>query len=257
MSNNLSQDIIKFCSVLVDKLRAEWIVTNIDITNVQEPKIDHEILDDFSISEDEVVELGYWNFVSGTGFEWIVVLRNKALEVSSNVFKIKNELEVDLSQVTTVRNIVPYFYHGTYIDVNKELDTSEEVLSTALYPAVILWEVIRQNFEADHTSILGNTPKLTLSFLDTTNKLDWTNDEQYSKVVDPMEALADKFIKICDKHPYLAKLENYTYIKHTNWGKVVQDKGHVKYLLDENLAGLNLEIDLPIKKACLNKFAKL
>jgi len=257
MSNNLSQDIIKFCSVLVDKLRAEWIVNSIDSTIPYEPRIYHDILEGFTISEDEVVELGYWNFVSGTGFEWIVVLRNKALEVSSNVFKIKNELEVDLSQVTTVRNIVPYFYHGTYIDVNKELDTSEEVLSTALYPAVILWEVIRQNFEADHTSILGNTPKLTLSFLDTTNKLDWTNDEQYSKVVDPMEALADKFIKICDKHPYLAKLENYTYIKHTNWGKVVQDKGHVKYLLDENLAGLNLEIDLPIKKACLNKFAKL
>jgi hypothetical protein len=55
----------------------------------------------------------------------------------------------------------------------------------------------------------------------------------------------------------LAKLENYTYTKHTNWGKVVQDRGHVKYLLDENLAGLNLEIDLPVKKACLNKFAKI
>ena len=28
-------------------------------------------------------------------------------------------------------------------------------------------------------------------------------------------------------------------------------------ILDENLAGLNLEIDLPIKKSCLNKFAKI
>ena len=68
---------------------------------------------------------------------------------------------------------------------------------------------------------------------------------------------ADEFIRICDKHPYLAKLNNFTYIKHTNWGKYVQDKGHVKYILDENLAGLNLEIDLPIKKECLNKFAKV
>ena len=96
-----------------------------------------------------------------------------------------------------------------------------------------------------------------MSFLDTTNKLDWTNDQQYTQVIYPMELYADKFIEICKNHNYLGKLNNYTYIKHTNWGKYVQDKGHVKYILDENLAGLNLEIDLPIKKECLNLNAKI
>jgi len=258
MNVNYSQDIIQFVSKLVDKLRTEWEITNIDITSPDFPVITYNEIAGYDIAEEEKIDLGYWSFVAGTGYVWNVVLSGLTYDVTSlETFRMKNNDLVDLSLVTTARNHKPYFYHGTYIDVNKELDTSEEVFSNALYPAVIVWEVIRQPFEADHTSVVGNTPRLTMSFLDTTNKLDWTNDEQYSKVVYPMERYADKFIKICDNHPYLAKLNDWTYIKHTNWGKVVQSKGHVKYLLDENLAGLNLEIDLPIKKSCLNKHAKL
>jgi hypothetical protein len=256
---NLSQDIIKFIEKIVDKLRFEWEVTAIDKPDKVKPILEYKINNDQSLEIDEKIVLGYYEFISGTGYVFNLVLETRVLsfEESFDGIKIDNPDLVDLENVTVIRNCKPNFYHGTYIDVNKELDTSKEIFSDAIYPAVILWEVIRQNFEADHTSIIGNTPRLTLSFLDTTNKLDWTNDEQYYNVVDPMENLADTFIKICDKHPYLAKLENYTYTKHTNWGKVVQDRGHVKYLLDENLAGLNLEIDLPVKKACLNKFAKI
>jgi hypothetical protein len=255
--SNLSQDIISFVSILVDKLRTQWIVSSIDNTDPKKPIIFHEILSDYVIENDEEIELGYWQFVSGTGYIWQVVLSAKATPLTNNKIQVENPDHSDLSTVTTIRNLKPFFYHGTYTEVNKEIDTKEEIFSKATYPAVIVWEVIRQSFEADHTSILGNTPRLTMSFLDTTNKLDWTNDEQYQNVIDPMELYADKFIAICDKHPYLAKLNNFTYIKHTNWGKYVQGKGHVKYILDENLAGLNLEIDLPIKKQCLNKFAKI
>ena len=255
--SNLSQDIIQFVTILVDKLRTSCEVNNINIDDPQVPVVKVDLIPNYSWQDNEIIELGYFEFVSGTGFVWNVVLSGNITNINDKKFSMPNPDELDLSSVTTARNKKPYFYHGTYTEVNKEIDTKEEIMTDANYPAVILWEVIRQNFEADHTSILGNTPRLTMSFLDTTNKLDWTNDEQYTNVIDPMELYADKFIRICDKHPYLAKLNNFTYIKHTNWGKYVQDKGHVKYILDENLAGLNLEIDLPIKKECLNKFAKV
>lgn len=258
MNINYSQDIIQFISKLVDKLRTQWDILEIDITSPDLPIVSYKELVNYNIAEEEEIELGYWHFITGKGYEWVVVLSGIAYDVTSlGTFRINNPSLVDLTQVTEIRNKKPYFYHGTYIDVNKELDTNEHVFSNALYPAVIVWEVIRQPFDSDHLQIVGNTPRLTMSFLDTTNKLDWTNDQQYSEVVYPMERYADKFIKICDNHPYIAKLKDWTYIKHTNWGKVVQSKGHVKYLLDENLAGLNLEIDLPIKKSCLNKHAKI
>ncbi len=254
---NLSQDIVSFLAQLVDYLRTEWTVIDIDETNPAAPIIRHEVLQNYTIEGQLEIELGYWNFTKGDGFNWVTILKNSPYDETEKTFKMNNVDEVDLSLVTTARNTTPYFYHGTPIDVNKELDTSKEIFSDAIYPAVILWEVIRQDFTSAHTSLVGNTPRLIISFLDTTNKLDWTQDEQYKNVVDPMELLANKFIKICDNHNYIAKLENYTYIKSTNWGKVVQDRGHIKYILDENLAGLNLEIDLPIKKNCLNKYAKI
>ena len=196
---NLSKDIINLMSVLTDKLRTEWSVIDIDITAPDKPIIEYKELKDYNIEDEEALELGYWEFISGTGYVWRIVLEGLAYDITSlGTFRMNNVDLVDLSLVTSVRNKKPYFYHGTPIDLNKELDTAEATMSNALYPAVILWEVIRQNFDADKTQNLGNTPVLTISFLDTTNKLDWTTDEQYENVVDPMELLADKFIKICE-----------------------------------------------------------
>ena len=254
---NYSQDIISFIEKLIEKLRWEWSVVSIDNAAPLNPLISFIENTSYYIEENEKIDLGFWEFISGTGYVFQTVLSSEVVSIDNNIIEVENTELVDLSNVTTIRNLKPYFYHGTYIDVNKEIDTSKEIFSDAIYPAVIVWEVIRQSFEAEHTSVVGNSPKLTMSFLDTTNKLDWTNDDQYQKVIYPMENFADKFIHICDNHPFIAKLQDYTYIKHSNWGKIVQDKGHIKYLLDENLAGLNLEIELPIKKACLNKFAKL
>lgn len=257
MSINYSQDIIQFVSILVDKLRTKWIVNSISTTDISKPVVNFVPIPNYTIENEEELELGRYVFQSGVGYVWEVILRGKTIIAHADKFSIENPNEIDLSNVEIIRNLKPYFYHGTYIDVNKELDTKEEIFSTALYPAVIVWEVIRQNFDSDSLSVIGNIPRLTMSFLDTTDRYDMTGTDQYLNVVNPMERYADHFINICENHNYLAKLNNYTYIKHTNWGKYVQDKGHIKYILDENLAGLNLEIDLPIKKHCLNINAKL
>ena len=158
---------------------------------------------------------------------------------------------------TTWRTAAPYYYHGTPQTVNKEIDTDNVPTDKARYPAIVLWEIIRQDFDKDPVSVVGNTARLTMSFLDTTNKIDWTIEEHYDNVIDKMEDEADRFISIIKKHPYISRFDDYSYIKHFNWGTFVQDKGHTRYILDENLSGLNLEIALPIKKNCLNKYARL
>lgn len=149
--------------------------------------------------------------------------------------------------------IYPYYFYGTPIDVNKEFQRDNEVLTSSRYPAIILWEVIRQSFDFDKTSNTGTRSTLILSFLDNTQKYDWTNIDQYQYVINKMEVLANQFIKKLDQHPYTNKIEEYQFIKHSNWGSLVSDRGHTQYILDDNLAGLNLEITLPIKKNCLNK----
>ena len=167
---NLSQDIIQFVSILVDKLRTSWNVNDIVLTNPQVPIVKILEQENYPLEENEIIELGYYEFVSGTGYVWNIVLSGNITLIedpNSNIlptkFSIPNPDQVNLSLVTHARNMKPYFYHGTYIDVNKELDTKEEIFSNAIYPCVILWEVIRQNFEADKTSLIGNTQRLTMS----------------------------------------------------------------------------------------------
>ena len=135
--------------------------------------------------------------------------------------------------------------------VEKEIQNDEEALDKAKYSAVILWEVIRQDFNLQRTNIVGNEARLILSFLDTNNRVDWTPDQHYDLVIDKMEDFADSFIQILKDAPEIALFNDYTYLKHVNWGTIIRDSVHNKYILDDNLSGLNLEVNLPIKRGCL------
>jgi hypothetical protein len=236
---SMSQNIVDLIGIFVDAMRTtETIISEVDngdgsitiTTNVA------------ALDENDYIILGGNNY---SVYD---------LNTIAGTFKINATFPTGETEWKTA---APYYYHGTPQTVNKEVDTQNETLDKARYPAVILWEVIRQDFDKDPISVVGNTARLTMSFLDTTNKIDWTIEEHYDNVIDKMEDQADRFISICKNHPYISRFDDYSYIKHFNWGTVVKDKGHVRYILDENLSGLNLEIALPIKKNCLNKYARL
>ena len=236
---SMSQNIVDLIGIFVDAMRTtETIISEVDngdgsitiTTNVA------------ALDESDYIILGGNNYSIYD------------LNTIAGTFKINATFPTGETEWKTA---APYYYHGTPQTVNKEVDTQNETLDKARYPAVILWEVIRQDFDKDPISVVGNTARLTMSFLDTTNKIDWTIEEHYDNVIDKMEDQADRFISICKNHPYISRFDDYSYIKHFNWGTVVRDKGHVRYILDENLSGLNLEIALPIKKNCLNKYARL
>jgi hypothetical protein len=236
---SMSQNIVDLVGIFVDAMRTtETIISEID-------NGDGSITINSNVT---VIENGDY-IILGTG-NYLVY----DLDKIAGTFKVKATFPTG---ETTWRTAAPYYYHGTPQTVNKEIDTDNVPTDKARYPAIVLWEIIRQDFDKDPVSVVGNTARLTMSFLDTTNKIDWTIEEHYDNVIDQMEDEADRFISIIKKHPYISRFDDYSYIKHFNWGTFVQDKGHTRYILDENLSGLNLEIALPIKKNCLNKYARL
>lgn len=236
---SMSQNIVDLVGIFVDAMRTtETIISEID-------NGDGSITINSNVT---VIQNGDY-IILGTE-NYLVYDLNKI----AGTFKVKATFPTG---ETTWRTAAPYYYHGTPQTVNKEIDTDNVPTDKARYPAIVLWEIIRQDFDKDPVSVVGNTARLTMSFLDTTNKIDWTIEEHYDNVIDQMEDEADRFISIIKKHPYISRFDDYSYIKHFNWGTFVQDKGHTRYILDENLSGLNLEIALPIKKNCLNKYARL
>ncbi len=235
----MSQNIVDLIGIFVDAMRTTATITSEIDNGDGSITITSNVA---ALDENDYIILGGNNY------------RIYDLNTIAGTFKINATFPTGETEWKTA---APYYYHGTPQTVNKEVDTQNETLDKARYPAIILWEVIRQDFDKDPISVVGNTARLTMSFLDTTNKIDWSVEQHYDNVIDKMEDQADRFISICKNHPYINRFDDYSYIKHFNWGTVVQDKGHVKYILDENLSGLNLEVALPIKKNCLNKYARL
>ena len=236
---SMSQNIVDLVGIFVDAMRTtETIISEVD-NGDGSITITSNVT---AIENGDYIILGTENYLVYD------------LDKIGGTFKVKATFP---TSETTWKTAAPYYYHGTPQTVNKEIDTDNIPTDKARYPAIVLWEIIRQDFDKDPISVVGNTARLTMSFLDTTNKIDWTIEEHYDNVIDQMEDEADRFIAIIKKHPYISRFDDYSYIKHFNWGTFVQDKGHVRYILDENLSGLNLEIALPIKKNCLNKYARL
>ena len=140
------------------------------------------------------------------------------------------------------------YYHGTVIATKEELKRKE--LGSDKFPMAFLLEVLKDKFNNADDARIERVSPLRLFFLSETNENDWTTQEHYEFAIKPMRNLLDKFITYLDKSALIGKIESYEAINHAKFGVFVSEKGgHTKRIFNDKLSGVELLIDLPIRKS--------
>ena len=139
------------------------------------------------------------------------------------------------------------YYHGTVIATKEELARKE--LSSDKFPMAFLLEVLEDNFNNSDDARIDRVSKLRLFFLSETDENNWTTQEHYEFSIKPMRNLLDKFITYLDRSNLIGKVDSYKAINHAKFGVFVSEKGgHTKRIFNDKLSGVELFIDLPIRK---------
>ena len=137
----------------------------------------------------------------------------------------------------------PYYFYGTVIQTNLEL---EQISNSSLKtPMVYLPTVLEDTFYNDDNR-LERESDIRLFFLTQANFADWKTQDTYTNAIEPMRALAYSFIDTLNDSKIISNFAEYRLTNHSKFGVYVTDKGYEKRIFNDDLAGVELRISLPI-----------
>jgi hypothetical protein len=137
----------------------------------------------------------------------------------------------------------PYYFHGTVIQTNLEL---EQISNSSLKtPMIYLLEIVEDTF-FNRDNQLERESDLRLFFLTQANFVDWKTQDTYTQAIEPMRSLAYSFIDTLNKSKLISIFAEYRLINHTKFGVYVTDKGYENRIFNDNLAGVEMRITLPV-----------
>lgn len=171
------------------------------------------------------------------------------LEIGADQYiKAVNKDAIPLDGVISI--YPPFFISGTKMATNLEFTKySKDV--TAKTPLIWLVEFISLN-KYGKDSALDFSTELRIFFLDETNILNYKTKDHRLNVVNPMGRLLDAFIEAIEGDRRFKKLESYEVLTFSRFGSET-DAGAFQNILDANLSGLELRINLDMfKKNCKN-----
>lgn len=135
----------------------------------------------------------------------------------------------------------PYWITGTKLAANMEWTKGNaSVLNKT--PLIWLVELIRYR-KFGRESTINFESDLRLFFLDETNVAQYYTADHRDNVVHPMEQLVNEFIEVIKANKSFETIENYEVITFSRFG-VEQQNGMFKNILDANLSGVELRINL-------------
>ena len=141
------------------------------------------------------------------------------------------------------------YFHGTPVMTNNHIAEATEAQKT---PMVYLYEILREKFHGPNSG-LDRTSSIRLFFLDSANFEDWETEDHYTNRLYGLNSLVEFFREQAVKYECKFHLFDVSFdvINHTRFGVFTSMKGHEKRIFDEDLTGVELSFELPIKK-CLN-----
>lgn len=160
--------------------------------------------------------------------------------------QIVNWIETFIDDIYTEEE-KPFYFHGTPMMTNAHL--SKVKLSENKLPFCYLYEIIKEVIDDEPDSMIDRTADLRIFFLANANYKDWKTAEHYTEAVDPMRALAEKFVANLKLSEDIGIFKSHEFINHVNFGIFINEKGHVKRIFGDNLSGTELKIDLPFLKS--------
>jgi len=137
----------------------------------------------------------------------------------------------------------PYYFYGTVIQTNLELEQISN--SSAKTPMIYLLEVAEDKFFSNDNQ-LERESDLRIFFLTQANFVDWKTQDTYENAISPMRSLAYSFIDTLKESKIIGRFNEYRLTNHTKFGVYMTDKGYEKRIFNDNLAGVEMRISLPI-----------
>jgi hypothetical protein len=141
-----------------------------------------------------------------------------------------------------------YFWHGTVIEVNNELNKIKA--SADKFPMCYLVEVLEEQNNYSELSPIGRSVNTRLLFAVET---DYTNKDTqglYSSGIDPTRNFVNEFINAVDNSDLVISFdEDYTTIPLTRIARY-DANGHRTKVINSELTGLELRINIDFSKAC-------
>ena len=125
----MSQNIVDLIGIFVDAMRTTATITSEIDNGDGSITITSNVA---ALDENDYIILGGNNY------------RIYDLNTIAGTFKINATFPTGETEWKTA---APYYYHGTPQTVNKEVDTQNETLDKARYPAIILWD---RDWETSH-----------------------------------------------------------------------------------------------------------
>jgi len=183
---------------------------------------------------------------------WLTV-SNRPIVIDNVEYKIKSivnnaliKLEPNLTPVTATdfQAYDFYFWHGTIVEVNVELNKITASLDK--FPMLYLVEVLEEENNTNDVEVVQRRVNARLLFATET---DYTNNDTkglYSTGIYPVRNFVNEFIYACENSPYINDLpDSYRSIPLTRIARY-NANGHVSKLVNSELTGIELRIELPL-----------
>lgn len=135
----------------------------------------------------------------------------------------------------------PYFVGGTRTSANREW-TIFDADVMAKTPIIWLLQDVRYT-QYGRESVYDWESELRIFFLDETDVTNYYSADHIENVVYPMTQLAAEFIKTINSDRAYKTLDTWEIINFTRFG-VEEQSGYFQNILDANLSGLELRINL-------------
>jgi|ETNmetMinimDraft_25_1059894.scaffolds.fasta_scaffold04160_8 hypothetical protein len=174
-------------------------------------------------------------------------------------------IDFEINQWISVRGMIPLgstqytipapkFFNGTPMQVQNVLANIREWRDKL--PMVYLLEVIREQRFNSRTNKLDRISDLRLFLLMSSNFEDWDVSQHYDLAIQPMDNFLNDLIETLRLNNSVGDFDEYETINRANFGvwvsKKTKSKGkyedNITKLIDENVSGVELKINLPIKK---------
>ena len=135
----------------------------------------------------------------------------------------------------------PFYISGTKMATNREWTISTNDMSRKT-PLAWLLELIRIK-KPGRESVIDFETELRLFLLDETDIVNYYTKDHRDNVVEPMSKLAIEFLKVIENDRQYETIEEYELITFSRFG-VETDRGMFENILDANLSGVELRVDL-------------
>ena len=175
-------------------------------------------------------------------------------------FEVNKELTIEgtpriTDELITLRN--PFFITDTPQGANNEL--SLESANLELHPFVWLLENFPTNYQDPSNQYVGQS-RVRLFFLDVSENNYWLNEDHRKECVEPMRNLINQFLvdlqyKVSGEINLSAS--NLSLTDRVRFGVYTGDKGNTKSIFNDQLSGVEVDINIPVKKYAADNCASL